>query len=231
MKRQRTTQEVMDIVRGKKTKSKSAAQKSIVTKSRDKVIPKFGFPLRFYVAHRYTEQVTITSSAGAVAGYAFKCNGMFDPNTTGTGHQPQYFDICSSMYNHYTVLKSSCKFTLTPTVALTNPTRCAICIDDDGTLPATINAVAEAGTGKTFDFAVGNSSPRSSTLYWNAQKYFGGSVLGNDNLQGTGSTDPGELSSFALLLQAPAGVTQSYFLTVDIVFYAVWEELKNLAEN
>jgi hypothetical protein len=32
---------------------------------------------------------------------------MYDPNYTGTGHQPLGFDEMANLYNHYTVLKAS----------------------------------------------------------------------------------------------------------------------------
>jgi hypothetical protein len=65
------------------------------------------------------QAVTINGTASAVNAYIFSANGLFDPNITGTGHQPMGFDQMMVFYNHYTVLGASvrCMFenTGTPT--------------------------------------------------------------------------------------------------------------------
>lgn len=70
-------------------------------------LPAFGLRTRRML--RYMERVTITSGASTVGAYAFSANGCYDPNVTGTGHQPTVFDMfcgSSGLYNHYTVLGS-----------------------------------------------------------------------------------------------------------------------------
>jgi len=67
-------------------------------------MPLFGLRTRKRVP--YFETVTMTGSISAVAAYLFSTNGCFDPNVTGTGHQPNGFDEVMKFYNHYTVLTS-----------------------------------------------------------------------------------------------------------------------------
>lgn len=63
--------------------------------------------------YRYVEQFSITS--GATSGvYTFRLNSMFDPNFTGTGHQPLFRDVMTGIFAHYRV--NSCKFKLTPMI-------------------------------------------------------------------------------------------------------------------
>ena len=39
----------------------------------------------------------------------FRGNSCFDPDYTGTGHQPRYFDQYAAVYQKYKVTASSCK--------------------------------------------------------------------------------------------------------------------------
>lgn len=90
-----------------RSSAKGKSQRSVVAYKKKYDIPRWGFPRRLYIAHKYVDLVSVSSTAGVVGSYFFKCNGMFDPNTTGTGHQPMYFDNCGAIYNHYTVVKLS----------------------------------------------------------------------------------------------------------------------------
>ncbi len=73
-----------------------------------------GFPQSNRTTLRYAESVTISGAAGSMATYQFALNGLFDPNITGTGHQPLGFDQWSVFYNNYVV--HSCRWRLTPFV-------------------------------------------------------------------------------------------------------------------
>jgi hypothetical protein len=58
----------------------------------------------------YEDGLNRTSTTGVTNSYFFSANGIYDPNVTGTGHQPMGFDQMMSMYLQYTVL--SAKLTL-----------------------------------------------------------------------------------------------------------------------
>lgn len=65
------------------------------------------FPPRFKKRLLYAEvALQVQGAAGLLGNYFFSANGMFDPNITGTGHQPMGFDQMMLMYNHYTVVSS-----------------------------------------------------------------------------------------------------------------------------
>lgn len=53
---------------------------------------------------RYHGDISLAPSvAGAVAVHHFSANGLYDPDITGTGHQPRGFDQMMSLYDHYIV--------------------------------------------------------------------------------------------------------------------------------
>lgn len=99
-----------------------------------------GFPTQKVVSLRYAECVGLNAGAGVIASYAFRANSIFDPNSTGTGHQPYAHDQWAILYNHYVVLGS--KITVHASVSNTTGQYQAngivgIHLDDDGTLPGT----------------------------------------------------------------------------------------------
>lgn len=63
----------------------------------------FGFPDRLRTKVQYCDVVQLTASAGNPAVYQFRMNGLYDPDYTGTGHQPQWTDQLFAVYNRYVV--------------------------------------------------------------------------------------------------------------------------------
>jgi hypothetical protein len=61
---------------------------------------------------KYVERVTMNTltSTGAWS-YAFRLNSVFDPNFTGTGHQPNGFDQWAAFYGKYRVVGGSWRVT------------------------------------------------------------------------------------------------------------------------
>lgn len=67
-----------------------------------------GLPLpdKYVVALPYvSETLSLTQgTAGLAANWTFRANGMYDPDYTGTGHQPLGFDQMMPFYQKYTVI-------------------------------------------------------------------------------------------------------------------------------
>lgn len=63
----------------------------------------FGFPDRLSTKLCYGDAVNITMTSGALSFYTFRMNGLYDPDYTGAGHQPQWFDQLAAVYRNYRV--------------------------------------------------------------------------------------------------------------------------------
>jgi len=50
--------------------------------------------------------LTVTGTTGAIGNYFFRMNDAFDPNSTGTGHQPMGFDQMMLMFEQFFVLRA-----------------------------------------------------------------------------------------------------------------------------
>lgn len=220
---------------GKRTikSRKAASQKSVVNyNSLRRDIPKWGFPRRMYIAHKYCETVTLTMTNGSINGLLYSCNGMFDPRTAVGGHQPMYFDNLGAIYDHFTVVKSKCKFTVTPNAQNTVPIRVASFVDDDTSVAVTLDAACEmAGGSMQIIPAATSTNPVIFYKDWSARSTFGGDPLANDNLQGTSAANPTEQSYFVLQSDVPSLASITLSVTVEIVYYAIWDELKTQSEN
>jgi len=62
-----------------------------------------GFPDRLVTILKYSEGPFSFSGSAAPAAQNFRMNSLFDPNQTGVGHQPSFFDTFAGVYARYFV--------------------------------------------------------------------------------------------------------------------------------
>lgn len=215
-----------------KQKRRRTSWKKTARVSRSVVGGTLGFPRMLKFKHIYVESGELISGA-STSSYQFRCNGMNDPNFTGTGAQPMYFDQIAAIYNHYTVIGSKCTMTLIPKgTTATEPFRVAAFVNDDSTFTPGGSLETIAGQkGAVIRNSAGgiNPKPIKITLKWSAKKMFGPSIMGNNDLQGTSAADPVEQSFFSFYQRPFDGVTSiATWWTVRIEYIAVWKELKDI---
>ncbi len=68
------------------------------------------FPDQYRVSLRYGEQ-RLRGPGTTVDNYVYRANSVFDPDLTGTGHQPMGFDQLAALYNRYRV--TAVKYSIT----------------------------------------------------------------------------------------------------------------------
>lgn len=193
-----------------------------------------GFPKKCKATLKYYEVVQMTSTTGVVAKYQWSCNGLYDPNITAGGHQPMYFDSYMALYDHYTVIGSKLTIKMVQNATNINPTTVAVYQDDDTTTTnvAAPETAAEQAGAQIMLFAAGDNNPRSITSTWSAKKTFGGSILGNDNLQGNASGNPSEQTYYTVTLKACDGAsTVSFQACLHFEYIVIFDELKEQAQN
>lgn len=195
---------------------------------------KTGFPKELRMKHRYCETFNFAGTAGAINNQTFSCNGMYDPNTTGAGHQPMYFDQLSAIYNHYTVLAS--KITISAVIADTviNPVHLVCYVNDDSTLtPASIQARMEQSTARFTTVLPSGNGRAVLTNRWSATQNFGPGAISDPNLQGDATTNPTEQQFYTISGQV-ADLVSSWGISgvyVVIEYDAIWQELKDIASS
>jgi len=237
MKRSRSTGPTGTQIIRRETESsrvpRTLRSKTRSTPWKDKASLGMGFPKMLKMTHKYVDTVALSSTLGVINFYSFSTNGMFDPNISGTGHQPYYFDQLSAIYDHYCVIGSKIKFTVINSGNTDPAYGLATFVDDDTTTTATtLDEVVERQTGKLVKVAPANNT-RTLTLTetWSAKKYFGKDPLDNDELQGTIAANPVEQSYFKIAVQANSTGNVTCVITAEIEFIAVWKEIHEITQS
>lgn len=187
------------------------------------------FPKQLFNTLRYVSQTPLTVTLGS-ARHIFRANGMFDPDQTGSGHQPLYFDTLMAVYQHYTVLRSRIKITPMPESALSTSNLLYV-IKEDADVTPTVTAYEAL----EFPYVSSAITPGargqdqvSISKTWSAVRTFGGNPQSNPDLQGTIASDPTEQSYFTLMVRDPVLGNGIIDLVVEIEYDVVWDELKTI---
>lgn len=162
-------------------------------------IPQGAFPTLRIAKLKYCEQITMNPGIGSWASYLFRANSCFDPNATGTGHQPMGFDQWSALYTHYTVLASKITVRFGYNGAVDQSPMIILCrLQRDATLfnVETLGEIMEtartSNTSYANYYATGALS-RPLRRSFNAKRYFNvGDVRDNSELKATTGSNPQE---------------------------------------
>lgn len=182
---------------------------------------------------RYVDQFALNIGAGGLpASHIFRANGLFDPNNTGTGHQPMGYDQWMAFYDHWTVLGAKCTVEAhyTNAGATEKPAILAINVTDNNSSISDPNDILEQGgcTWKSMNqFVTTKLSKNYST-----KKFFGCvNVMDRNDLKGNVTSDPADgafFTIYALPTQAGEDNTPIY-CTITISYIVCLSEAKDLA--
>ncbi len=154
--------------------------------------PMPGFPQTRVVNMRYCDTIQLNpGTAGAIDIHEFRANSIFDPDKTGTGHQPIGHDEWAAFYNHYVVLGAKITLALVPSSnsESANPDLVGVYLTDDSTGSNDPVALIEQGrckytlVGKVQQDGVA----RKLINTYSAKKFFNLSNV-NDNVTRIGAT-------------------------------------------
>lgn len=73
-----------------------------------------GFPDSVQVKLRYVSFIRLNPAPANPDQHLFRCISVFDPDLSGVGHQPMYFDQWSGIYTKYTVKGAKCSMKWLP---------------------------------------------------------------------------------------------------------------------
>lgn len=203
-------------------------------KRRPKAAPKtVARPLRIGIPYcqllklRYTDQFLLDPpSAGVCSDHVFRINSIYDPDFTGVGHQPRYFDQYfgnedgSGMYKHFVVLgaKVTARMSNSDTA---RPVNVGMRISDSSTAIINPSDYMEAANARTKQLGVvsSGSSTKTIVMKWSAKKWFGKpNVTTERDLQGSNVDNPNEVAYLHVFTENPFADNVGVYTVITIDF-------------
>lgn len=163
----------MPFKRNAKSKRKHAKRKFLRL---DAPVPKTKL-----VKLRYCDTIELDPGAtDAAVEHRFRANSVYDPDRTGTGHQPMYFDQLAAIYESYEVVGSRITVrwnTTAGAVAMVGVNR-----DNDTTTTYNNRSALMENPNSKFKVLPSNGSrPLTLSCNWSARKTFGPNYNRDDN--------------------------------------------------
>lgn len=189
------------------------------------------------VTLRYADVIDVGTFGTSVVGYDFTANGLFDPDITGTGHQPMGFDQMMSFFRHYTVIGSK---------IIVSPQKYG---DDAGVTSWVAVTVQRGGSGLTswsrllengncvmspLGSGADNAGPLPGILQnsVNVGAFQGvPDPMDDDTLKGDSGSNPATLISYAINFYASATTTGHGLATIVVEYDAVFTEPLQMAQS
>jgi len=98
----------------------------------------------------YTQTGSLQSTSGVVISHAFRANSIFDPDQSGTGHQPYGHDELQGLYANYRVLgaKIRVKFYNSTAVSGNPPCYCGVSLTQTNSIQSSLYTRLEESRGR-----------------------------------------------------------------------------------
>jgi len=192
------------------------------------------FPIKTTKTLHYHETVSLSSTSGAVATYVLSANGLYDPNITGTGHQPAGFDQVMLFYHHYYVNSSTINVNVRNNTSNVSPT-CILSVNGSNTPITNTYELQEDGSNVAVKLGppILDASMATLRAKCNIGK-FGGvkDQSSSTSYQGDSGANPAEQSYFHVSFwdDEKAGTADCY-LDILISFTATFIEPRDVAPS
>jgi len=192
----------------------------------------FGFPDRLVVKLRYDDIKQLTMTSGALGLLQFNMNSIFDPDITGTGHQPMYHDQYQTIYNHYSVLGSKLIADIqnpSATVAVI----CGIGTSDDTTVSSTFQTLMENNHASSKIISNGTASNYTRfKQFFSAKKDLQIDPYASQTYKTSFGSDPSETTVCTVWGKPIDGSsTLTCYVRVEIEYTVLLAELKEVTQS
>ena len=194
----------------------------------------WGFPNSIITQLRYCDLVALTSTSGGTVSQIYRANGTFDPDYTGSGHQPMWRDNYANIYDFYTVLGSK----ITVTFHSRNATFGAvvgIIGSDSSSISSTITTLMEENNSVHTLLGSANTQPETLSLTFSPLEHLGSNVKDENASMTAVGADPsaGEGTFYFGLYAATEdlGTTVTVTAKVEIEYTVKFTYLSKQAQN
>lgn len=191
------------------------------------------FPDNKLVKHRYTEIITLPAATATLPSkYVFWAHNLQDPNYTGVGHQPMFYDEMSAQYNKYCVVKSSIRIIIPPATTDNLVRTFHLWLDDSATsVPATFTDLNEQHRGRSCNILSQRNTPLIMRGWFDGPKYqktTAKAYIGDQDNRTAAGSAPGYGRYWHLHCNETNGTALTDLkVQVEIIYYAHWSEPKD----
>lgn len=186
----------------------------------------------------YCAKINMDPGAGTAAAHYFAATSLYDPDTSGVGHQPLGFDqYLGVLYDHYVVIgaRISVTFMSEATTGASSNMVCAITNVDTTSGSHGITEMIEQGRTNFGFLGPSNSGNSTLTLFqdMNPAQFLGrANPLSDPDLKGSASASPSENAFFKITAESINGDDPSAVnALVTVQYTAVLIEPKTLSES
>lgn len=188
-------------------------------------------PLKMITKMKYNDTYNL-SSGPSTAVRVFNAGSVFDPDTTGIGHQPRAFDQLMPLYDHFVVIGSKCKVTFCHDASSNNNSIVGITLKDSAVVYSAINDYME-GTKDKHRILNLRDQPETVVQTYSPKKFLGVShPLSSEELKGTIAASPTESAYFHVyngpLSSGTSGLVQ---FNLDIEYIVAFIEPKQPSQS
>lgn len=169
---------------------------------------------------RYSDYFNMGTGVPGIVTQVMNLNSLFDPDRTGTGHQPRGFDQLATFYSRYRVYGVSFKITYT-VGGTTNDALVIMCYPRNGTgTPSNISDVAENPWGQ-YDQCSLYTKARVLKGFVNLAELNGKTAAAykaDDTTQALTSASPAEVQVMDITVQSLSGASITGYMSVLLEF-------------
>lgn len=177
---------------------------------------------------KYAETIALNPGIGGALGvYVYTTNGLYDPNTTGIGHQPTGFDQLMALYNEYVVIGSTIKVSFTNSDEA-NPVICGISMLDFATTDTDWKRYVENGntTWTGLSRSLGGKDVAILKHQADMKKFSTQSIFSEDSFSGTSTANPVDTHYYHVWAGATDNATDVgvVYFNVEITYDAYFRD-------
>lgn len=182
---------------------------------------------------KYVDTFTVTTSAGPGIGYTvMNLNGLYDPDSTGAGHQPMGYDQIAALYNRYRVFRTRWTVRVLPNPSTATPFHFVVVPTNTTTVFTTYGAAAEQTYAKTGIF--NSYTPltiRGSVDLAQLNGKTPEAYMADDSTQAIVTANPTEQFGLHCLVFEPAGTGVGFRYEVSLMFDCEFSDPNQLSQS
>lgn len=188
-----------------------------------------GLPPMVRRAHRYCETRVVNGTTGALGTYVYSANGLFDPNITGTGHQPYGFDQMIAYYSKCVCESSSITVEVIPSAV----SLCGVILSSEANVASTLASaelLSEPGRGSAALVYSNSGHARALFASWNKRDLY--PEADPSDFTTVVNSNPTNQDYYTFYVQSPdLSSTTSANIAVVVTYDVTWQDPVTIASS